>query len=83
MKRRVDHDLKMKVYKRVEQYISLWNDDVSHEDKIHYACLEENPEDDYIISVFVDFENCDPIALAGLLKYLKKARFGIKQITLL
>lgn len=83
MKKRVDEALKNKIFGIVEDYVSLWNSNAEHSDKIHYTCLNENIEDDRVISIFIDFGNCDPIALANLLEYLYQANSKIKRITLM
>lgn len=83
MKKRVDEVLKNKIFGIVEEYISLWNSDPEHSDQIHYACLDENIEDDRVISIFIDFGNCDPMALADLLEYLHQANSKIKRLTLM
>ncbi len=83
MKKRVDEALKNKIFGIVEDYISLWNSNPDNLDKIHYACLDEDAEDDRIISILIDFGNCDPIALADLLDYLHQANSKIKRITLI
>ena len=82
MKKRVDEALKNEIFGIVEDYISLWNSNPENLDQIHYASLEENVADNHIVSVFIDFGNCDPLALANLLEYLLQANSKIKRITL-
>lgn len=75
--------LKGRIYKCICDYIDIWNSNDDNEDKIHYASLEEYAEDgDTIVSVFVDFANCDPSALVEMLEYLHDTNADIEDITL-
>ena len=77
----IDYSLKNEVYACVEKYVSMWNSDIKNSDKIHDFFFVDNTSDK-VISIFVDFGNCEPKVLEKLLEYLSKSDLKIKELTL-
>ena len=74
LKEKVQDDIKAAIMNSVTEFVVTWNN--THEDeKIHDFFLMDQTSD-YRVSVFVDFGDCDPIALAELTDILKKKKFG-------
>jgi hypothetical protein len=74
--RDIDQNLRQQLYLSLKNYISNFNDNFKNEFKIHDFFLLENNSNE-IISVFIDFGNCEPSVLDELLQCLLKSNLGI------
>ena len=81
MKPRVNEEIKKRIFQNVTDFITLWNSDEANIDKIHDAALLESQEKK-ILSIFIDFGNCDPSVLEKLLYHLYDSNPDIEQISL-
>lgn len=80
MKTRVNEEMKKRIFQNVTDFITLWNSDDANIDKIHDAALLESQEKK-ILSIFIDFGNCDPSVLEKLLYHLYDSNLDIEQIS--
>jgi len=77
-KKKTNNDLQQRILNTVGKYVLQWNNNEKNEDKIHDFFLIDS-DSDKVISVFVDFGNCNPNVLAELLNYLDKGH--LKEIS--
>lgn len=76
----VNNITKQRVYISLDEYIANWNYNVQNECKIHDFFLIDN-NSNKIISIFVDFGNCEPVVLDKLVKHLSKSNLGINKLS--
>ena len=72
----VNGTLKQQVYISLNNYISNFNYNLQNEYRIHDFFLIDNTSNK-VISVFIDFGNCEPTILHELLQHLWKSKLGI------
>lgn len=72
-----DEDIENALYSHIVNFVNDWNR--INDEKIHECVLEENLSDK-VVSVYIDFASCPPIALQRLIEDLEKTNFHIKKI---
>lgn len=68
LKNTVDNYEKNKILAYIEKYVASWNNNENNEDKIH-DCFLIDGTSDKVFSIYLDFGNCDPVALKDMIDY--------------
>lgn len=76
----VNHTLKRQVYYLLNNYITNFNNNLQNDFRIHDFFLIDGISNE-VVSIFIDFGNCETDAIDELVQYLSKSKLGIQKIS--